>query len=342
MTVEKGPAPVEDVAGEPGGTSRRVAVLAHVERLVTAIRTGDEAMVERTVLALSQRSRWLAPLALLVGAFAMLFQGVKLLFTNWRLTLVQILPAMWIWAAMLDLKAHALHGKEFHILRGPLLSLVLLVIAGLTAGSFYLNAVFAFAISKPGPPQIRPAFTEARLHIRTVLAWGLAVGLALGFATMVVDRWGKFWFSLTLSAVVAVMMVAYVAVPARLIGVKSERSTKGQAHRLGGGRSGGSRRVCAAVCLGSGRHPPVGLPYLPLSGHPAVGHRRRLTDRSDQLGEGHQDERKASRREEPRGDRGGTGWDCVNWASGHLEDSSSSGPTAAGTVDGMGALRPLP
>jgi hypothetical protein len=37
---------------------------------------------------------------------------VKLLFTNWRLTLVQILPAMWIWAAMLDLKAHALHGKE--------------------------------------------------------------------------------------------------------------------------------------------------------------------------------------------------------------------------------------
>jgi hypothetical protein len=43
---------------------------------------------------------------------------------------------------------------------------------------------------------------------------------------MVVDRWGKLWFSLTLSAVVAVMMVAYVAVPARLIGVKSERSRR--------------------------------------------------------------------------------------------------------------------
>ena len=220
-----------------------------VERLVTAIRSGDEAMVERTVLALSQRSRWLAPLALLVGAFAMLFQGVKLLFTNWRLTLVQILPAMWIWVAMLDLKAHALHGKEFHLLRGPLLWLVLLVIAGLTAGSYFLNAVFAFAISKTGAPQIRPAFTEAKRHIRTIVAWGLLVGLALGFATMVVDRWGKFWFSLTLSIVVAVMMVTYVAVPARLIGVKSERTTR---DKLTASAVGGA--VGAVVCT-----PPFAL-----------------------------------------------------------------------------------
>jgi len=249
MALEKGSEPAEQVATEPGGPSRRAAILTQLEHLVGAIRTGDEAMVERSVLALSQRSRWLAPLALLVGAFAMLFQGVKLLFTNWRLTLVQILPAMWIWAAMLDLKAHALHGREFHIFHGPLLVLVLLVIAGLTAGSFFLNAVFAFAISKPGSPQIRPAFTEARLHIRTVLAWGLVVGLALGFATMIVDRWGKLWFSLTLSAVVAVMMVAYVAVPARLIGVKSERSRR---DKLTASAVGGA--VGAVVCA-----PPFAL-----------------------------------------------------------------------------------
>jgi hypothetical protein len=226
-----------------------VAIGALLKRLVTAIRTGDEAMVERTVLALSQRSRWLAPLGMLVGAFAMLFQGVKLLFTNWRLTLVQILPAIWIWAAMLDLKAHALHGKSFHLLRGPLLWLVLLVIAGLTAGSYFLNGVFAFAISKPGAPQIRPAFTEAKRHIRTILAWGLVVGLALGFATMVVDRWGKLWFSLTLSIVVAIMMVTYVAVPARLIGMKSERSTR---DKLTASAVGGA--VGAVVCT-----PPFAL-----------------------------------------------------------------------------------
>ena len=71
------------------------------------------------------------------------FQGVKFLFTNWRLTLVQILPAMWIWAAMLDPKAHALHGKEFHILRGPLLWLILLVIAALSAGAVVCTPPFA-------------------------------------------------------------------------------------------------------------------------------------------------------------------------------------------------------
>jgi hypothetical protein len=236
LTPDESIEPAEVHVG-PRTQTRRKSVTIQVRRLIQAIRDGDESMVEEAVIALSQRSRYLAPLALVVGAFAMLFQGVKLLFTNWRLTLVQILPAMWIWAAMLDLKAHALHGKEFHIFRGPLLSLVLLVIAALTAGSFFLNAVFAFAISKPGPPHIRPAFSDAKIHIRTILAWGLLVGLALGFATMVVDRWGKVWFSVTLGSVVAVMMVTYVAVPARLIGIKSQRSTKDKltAAAVGGG-----------------------------------------------------------------------------------------------------------
>lgn len=206
--------------------SRREAVGALIGRLVTAIRNGDEQMVESAVLALSQRSRWLAPLAMVVGAFAMLFQGVKLLFTNWRLTLVQILPAMWIWCAMLDLKAHVLHGKEFHILRGPWLIPVVLAVAAITAGSFFLNAVFAFAIAKPGAPEIRPAFAKARTHLRTIFAWGFGVGLALGFATVVADRWGLGWFGLSLGIVVAVMMLAYVSVPARLVGVKSERSSR--------------------------------------------------------------------------------------------------------------------
>ncbi|MGO8873744.1 MAG: hypothetical protein ACLQPH_20560 [Acidimicrobiales bacterium] len=212
--------------GDSSCLSRRAVVAAQIRRLVTAIRNGDEQMVEDAVLALSQRSRWLAPLALVVGAFAMLFQGVKLLFTNWRLTLVQILPAMWIWAAMLDLKAHVLHGKHFHPLYGFWLIPIVLAIAAITAGGFFLNAVFAFAIAKPGAPQIRPAFTQAWDHRRTVLTWGFLVGLALGFATMVTNRWGVGWFAISLSIVVGVMMFAYVAVPSRLLGVKSTHSRR--------------------------------------------------------------------------------------------------------------------
>jgi hypothetical protein len=149
-----------------------------------------------------------------------------LLVTNWRLTLVQILPAMWIWLAMLDIKLHVFRGKEFHIIRGPLLIPALLGVVAITAASFFLNAVFAFAISKPGKPEIRPAFTQARGHLGTILAYGFVIGVALGVAALVVQRWGLFWYGLSLSIVVAAMMLSYVAVPSRLVGIKSDRSRK--------------------------------------------------------------------------------------------------------------------
>ncbi len=216
-------------ADEPpktGAPKGRHALLARIAELVRAIRDGDDAMVEQAVLDLSRSRRIFAPLAFLVGAFAMLFEGVRLLFSNWRLTLVQVLPAMWIWLAMLDLKAHLLHGKSFHVLKGPILIPIVLAIMVVTASSFFLNAVFAFAISKPGPPLIRPAFDEARSHLRVVLAWGLVVGFALAFSTMVVTRWGRWWFAISLSIVVGVMMVAYVSLPSRLIGMKTSYSTR--------------------------------------------------------------------------------------------------------------------
>ena len=130
---------------------------------------------------------------------------------------------MWIWAAMYDLKAHVLHGKTFHVLTGPAVVIpIVLGIAAITAASFYLNAVFAYAIVQPGRPAIRPAFTQARSHLPVVLGSGAFVGILLGLSTVVVVRWGVFWFGLSLSIVVGVMMICYVAVPARLIGIKTD------------------------------------------------------------------------------------------------------------------------
>jgi hypothetical protein len=156
----------------------------------------------------------------------MLFQGVRLVFINWRLTLVQVLPAMWIWIAMLDLKAHALHGRSFHALTGPVVIPLVAVIAAITAAAFFLNAVFAFAIARSGPPDIRAGFADARNHLRIVVGSGAVVGLLLGLSTIVVTRWGKPWFALSLGAVIGVMMVCYVAVPSSLIGIKATRSRR--------------------------------------------------------------------------------------------------------------------
>ena len=237
--------PGSDGDAPPGHTgTRREWVGTALARLVEGIRQGDDAAVERAVLQLSRRRRWLAPLGMIVGAFLMLFQGLKLLFTNWRLTLVQILPAMWIWVAMLDIKIHVLHGKQFHVIRGPLLIPCVLAVTALTAGSFYLNGVFAFAISKPGKPQIRPAFSRANSHIGTISAWGSAIGLALSFSALIATRWGHWPFLISQSIVVGIMMLCYLAVPARIVGI--ERKNKSRRDSLATTCVGGA--IGAVVC----------------------------------------------------------------------------------------------
>ena len=152
--------------------------------------------------------------------------GFRLLVSNWRLTLVQLLPAIWVWVAMADLKAHVLHGHSFNVLRGPVLVPIILAIVAITVASFFLNAVFAFAISRPGAPEIRPAVAQARRHLTPILVSGAVVGLLLALSTTVVTRWGRPWFTLSLGIVIGVMMVSYVAVPARLIGVKPTQSRR--------------------------------------------------------------------------------------------------------------------
>ena len=215
---------------------------ARLGRFVRAVRESDEATVEEMVLRLSGSRRLFAPLAFVVGGFAMLFTGLKLLFSNWRLTLVQILPAMWIWLATYDLKAHVLKGKTFHVLRGPILFRSCRDPA-ITAASFFLNAIFGFAIARSGTPKVRPAFDEARHHLPVILGSGAVVGLLLGLATMVVAAPGIRGSRSHSSVVIGLMMVCYVAVPSRLIGVKPTASGR---DRLTASAVGGA--VGAVIC----------------------------------------------------------------------------------------------
>jgi hypothetical protein len=211
--------------------------------LTRAIRDGDEKSVEDAVRTLSESRRILAPLAFVIGAFLMLFAGVKLLFSNWRLTLVQLLPAAWIWIAQFDLKAHTFRGKSFHVFRGPVLIPIILGIVAITAATFFLNAVFAFAISVPPPPRIRPAFQQARANAGVVLGSGAVVGLFLAFSAVVVDRWGSVWFAICMTVAIIIMSVCYVAVPSRLIGVKPKRSRR---DKVAASAIGGT--LGAAIC----------------------------------------------------------------------------------------------
>jgi hypothetical protein len=205
---------------------RAHSVTARVRGLARAIERNDPAQIEDAVLRLSRRRRALAPLAFMVGAVALLFDGLRLLVTHWRLTLVQILPAMWIWLVTFDLKVHVIHRRDFNAIRGPILIPIILVIVAITVAAFFLNAVFALAVARPGEPDIRAARDEAWRRRVPILVSGSIVGLALGFATMVVTRWGRPWFGICLSAVLGVLMLCYVLVPSRLIGRKPRYSRR--------------------------------------------------------------------------------------------------------------------
>lgn len=203
------------------------SALHHLGHAVDVIRNADEGDVEREVLQLSSTRRWLAPLAFVVSAFTMLFAGLKLLVTNWRLTLVQIPPAVWIWALMVNLKAHVLHGRDFVLLSGPVLALVIVAVVAMTMVSFWLNALFAFSIIQPGKPDVRAARHALRSHRRTVYGWGFGIGLLVAYSTLIADRIGPYWFAITASIAIGIMMVSYVAVPSRMIGLRKEaRSTR--------------------------------------------------------------------------------------------------------------------
>jgi hypothetical protein len=85
-----------------------------------------------------------------------------------------------------------------------------------------------------GLPRVALLLVEA--HSLRAAQIGLVVGVALGFSTIVVPHWGREWFALSLGIVIAVMMLTYVTVPARLVGIKptGTRRAKMAAAAVGG------------------------------------------------------------------------------------------------------------
>lgn len=212
--------------------------------LAQAISHDDEAAVEAALRESARSHRALSPLVFVLGALMMLLVGLRMLISNWRLLLLEVLPAMWIWVAMLDLKAHLFRGHSFADWRGAPAMLLMLTIILVTIASHYLNVVFAYAIAFPDDARrLRPAFGQAAKQWRVAVLVGAVIGAALAFSAIVVPRWGLFWFALSLGVVVAAMMVTYVALPARLLGVSSNAPRRDKL-----AASAVSATVGAAIC----------------------------------------------------------------------------------------------
>jgi hypothetical protein len=196
----------------------RRGLAARVALLVRAVADADASFVEDSVRQLGQSRRFLAPLAWAAGTLVLLLRGVKLLLLNWRLSLVELVPAVWIWLAMLDLKRHTLRGTPFRQLTVGGATLLFTFVVAISIAAFWCNTVFAFAIDSSPPPRIRPAIARARPYRRRVVASGLLVGGCLGLAVVIVPRANSLWlYVLVLGAVYGIMLISFVAVPARII-----------------------------------------------------------------------------------------------------------------------------
>ncbi len=219
------PSPPAEPAPPSGPTTRRAALWATVRRLTVAVRDADEKQIEQALVALGRSRRIYAPIGYVAGGFGLLLDGVKLLFSNWRLTLIEILPAVWIWATFWNLKSHYFKGRDFAYIHGWLALALAVVVVAITVGAYWCNAVFAFAVAGPKPPKIRPAVARVRSHRREILGWGFGVGMAHASATVYVSRWGTNWFTLAMGAVLVVMTVTFVSIPAQFIGAQTAKLT---------------------------------------------------------------------------------------------------------------------
>jgi hypothetical protein len=227
---------------------RRSATLwAKVVAVARAVADADPAEVEAAARQLGESRRYLAPVAWGTGAIVLLVRGVKLLILNWRLTLIELVPAAWVWFVMWDLRRHGLRADAFREISVLEVALLVLLTVGASFAAFWCNTVFAFAISNP-KPLIAPAARQANRHLSRIIRAGVGMGLVLAGGALWVPRIDStLLYVVVLGSVYALMLISFVAVPARILGVRKRRLSPKQA--IGNWTVGGAM---SAVAMGPG------------------------------------------------------------------------------------------
>ncbi len=201
---------------EPRLTSARTRVLG----LVRAVADADPVQIETTARRLGSSRRYLAPVAWVAGMLVLVVRGLKLLVSNWRLLLLELVPAIWVWLVMWDLHRQKLRNVP---LGDPSLTEVLVAVgAASLAGvaALWCNSVFGFAITHERP-QIMRAIRQTRPFRRRIVAAGILMGVVvtLGFAVIprVQPEWVYYGF---LGGMYGIMLTALVVLPAWVIGIR--------------------------------------------------------------------------------------------------------------------------
>ena len=194
-----------------------------IGKIIHGILNADSGAVEQATLELSAKSKWLAPLAFAAGAVAMTVVGIKPLLRNWRLTLIEFVPAAWLWLSLYNLKHHTFDGTTVKHLHLWWFIPVAAVYVGLAVLAFWCNAMFAVSLAN-NDRSVRHAARDAWAHKSLLLRWGLIIGVAHAVVTIFMARIGPLAYDLSLSAVILVSMITFVSVPASIAGVKKRKA----------------------------------------------------------------------------------------------------------------------
>jgi hypothetical protein len=242
-------------------------LVSRVVALALAVANAEPADIEATARGLGGTRRYLAPIAWAAGALVLLVRGVKLLVLNWRLTLVELVPAAWLWIVMWELKDHALRDVPFRHLTVQLLVAIGVLAITASIASFWCNTVFALAITGP-QPRIAPAVRQTRPYRGTLVLAGVLLGALLTAAVVVIPRLGARWlFACAIGALYAIMLTSFVVVPARAIGLKRQKLPPRQAI----GRIGVGSALSAIAMTPGFLLDRLGLVLLGLSGLHVLG-----------------------------------------------------------------------
>jgi hypothetical protein len=175
----------------------------------------------------SRAKRWLRPVAYVGIAMLSLVGAALTILRNWRLVLLEAVPAIWLGSISWQWRRVVLMGDDRPVVNGRAAVAVAVLVVVVTAASYWCNVTFALTVRDPVDQRIHAAFQQARAHARWI--WLAAAVTATAHVAVVVwvVRTTTTWFALSLGVLALVQMYAFVAVPVLIAtGTRTRRSVR--------------------------------------------------------------------------------------------------------------------
>jgi len=203
--------------------SDRRSRLRALAAAIAAVRSTDPASVESALTNLGGRRRWLTPLVYTAGTVAVVFDGVLLLLRNWRLTLLQLFPVVWISVMTWNMKSHLVSKPSVSTSVAIPAAIGVLLAAQV---AYWSNATFAYTMAADSPSDIRGAFAEARRHWRLVGGLAALTGGVQATIWLLLPHLEAGWLWWALLAMFVVQIYLFIAVPCWLLGVRKTGTSR--------------------------------------------------------------------------------------------------------------------